>query len=190
MDRKQFIEELRERLKRLPEEEVENAISYYQEYFNEAGAENDEATIAALGTPANVASKIIGEFALSDVKKEKSSKTKSTSPLWIALIAIFSVPVALPLVIAVFSLVVALFAVVFALTVSGGAIAITGVGAMVFGIWAFSYGVPTGLFYLGSGMVTLAIGITLAVGLFRVGKLLVKLVQQLLGKLLVKRGTK
>jgi len=41
MNRNEFINELRIRLKRLPSAEIESAVSYYEEYFNDAGTQNE-----------------------------------------------------------------------------------------------------------------------------------------------------
>ena len=37
MTRKEYMEQLRKYLKRLPKEDYENAIEYFSEYFDEAG---------------------------------------------------------------------------------------------------------------------------------------------------------
>jgi uncharacterized membrane protein len=66
------MEELRKRLKRLPPDEIESAINYYQEYFDDAGAQNESQTVATLGKPSVVASKIIGEYAINDAAKENA----------------------------------------------------------------------------------------------------------------------
>ena len=45
MTRNEFIAELRGRLAVLPPEERENALQYYEEYFDDAGPENEQAVI-------------------------------------------------------------------------------------------------------------------------------------------------
>ena len=42
MTRKEYMEQLRKYLKRLPKEDYENAIEYFSEYFDEAGPENEQ----------------------------------------------------------------------------------------------------------------------------------------------------
>ena len=44
MTRKEYMEQLRKYLKRLPKEDYENAIEYFSEYFDEAGPENEQET--------------------------------------------------------------------------------------------------------------------------------------------------
>ncbi len=59
MDKKQFINELRNRLSSLPYDEREKAISYYEEYFDDAGAENEDSVVYELGDIEKIAQEII-----------------------------------------------------------------------------------------------------------------------------------
>lgn len=59
MDRKQFINELRTKLVTLPYDEREKAISYYEEYFDDAGTENEDSVIYELGDVERIAQEII-----------------------------------------------------------------------------------------------------------------------------------
>lgn len=58
MDKRQFLEELRARLSDLTSEERTEALEYYEEYFADAGEENEADVILSLGTPEQVASQI------------------------------------------------------------------------------------------------------------------------------------
>lgn len=58
MNREQFIRELERLLKDLPAGEREAAIQYYNDYFDDAGAENEAQVIRELGSPAQVAGTI------------------------------------------------------------------------------------------------------------------------------------
>lgn len=58
MNRKIFMERLRELLKDIPAEEREEALTYYESYFDEAGAENEEKVIRELESPQKVAETI------------------------------------------------------------------------------------------------------------------------------------
>ena len=42
MTRQEYMEELKKYLKRLPQEDFDNAIEYFSEYFEEAGPENQK----------------------------------------------------------------------------------------------------------------------------------------------------
>lgn len=55
MDRKKFIEELAFLLQDVDDLEREEAMQYYQDYFDEAGVENEQQVINDLGSPERVA---------------------------------------------------------------------------------------------------------------------------------------
>ena len=58
MNREQFIAQLARLLQDLPSAERQEAIRYYQEYFDDAGEENEDAVIQELGSPGKVAASI------------------------------------------------------------------------------------------------------------------------------------
>lgn len=55
MDRKKFIDELAFLLQDVDDLEREEAMQYYQDYFDEAGVENEQQVIRDLGSPERVA---------------------------------------------------------------------------------------------------------------------------------------
>ena len=59
MKKYEYLSELEKRLSALPEAERRDALNYYEEYFDAAGPENEDATAAALGDPAEAARKIL-----------------------------------------------------------------------------------------------------------------------------------
>ena len=62
MSKQEFMEELEVLLGELPKEEREEAIRYYDAYFEDAGAENEQAVIAELGSAGRVAAQILKDF--------------------------------------------------------------------------------------------------------------------------------
>ena len=58
MNRREFIARLKEEISRLPQEEIEAAVEYYEEYFDEAGADKEQDVLERLGSPKKVASQI------------------------------------------------------------------------------------------------------------------------------------
>ena len=55
MNRKQFMEELSQLLIGISEEERVEALQYYEDYFDDAGAENEASVLRELGSPEKVA---------------------------------------------------------------------------------------------------------------------------------------
>lgn len=60
MNREEFMRQLSSLLQDLSQEEREKALRYYEEYFEDAGPENEQNVIEALGNPARVAAGIRG----------------------------------------------------------------------------------------------------------------------------------
>lgn len=58
MNRKQFMEELRKLLIDISEEEREEALQYYEDYFDDAGEENEQKVIEELESPEKLAATI------------------------------------------------------------------------------------------------------------------------------------
>ena len=58
----EYLNALREALEVLPDDERMNAIRYYEEYFLDAGPENESKVIEELGTPGQVAQNILNEY--------------------------------------------------------------------------------------------------------------------------------
>lgn len=55
MNRAEFMEKLKNLLADIPEGEREEALNYYEDYFDDAGVENEQQVIASLGSPEKVA---------------------------------------------------------------------------------------------------------------------------------------
>lgn len=94
MNRAEFMRRLTELLGDVPPTEREEAIQYYNDYFDDAGAENESGVIASLGTPEELARTIKaglsdsgngGEFTESgfsgytQVHKDEVMRTEETS---------------------------------------------------------------------------------------------------------------
>ena len=62
MNAYEYLNALRKALDVLPDDERANAIRYYEEYFLDAGPENEQTVIAELGTPEQVAQNILNEY--------------------------------------------------------------------------------------------------------------------------------
>ncbi|WP_394273098.1 DUF1700 domain-containing protein [Butyricicoccus sp.] len=62
MNRNDFILRLEQALAGMPEEERRRAVEYYENYFDEAGPENEAEVLHTLGAPEKVAADILKEF--------------------------------------------------------------------------------------------------------------------------------
>lgn len=166
MSKEKFINELRSKLRRLPKEEVDNVIAYYLDYFEDAGKDEAE-VIKELDSPSTIASQILADYAFSPDTEEK--KTSSLNKISLIVLSIFAAPIALPLAFAFVMVLFAMLIVVVALIFSFGAVAValfaSGIAAFVAGILVFFQGPATGIFYIGAGLIVIALGIFAGIGI-------------------------
>ena len=167
MTRAEFIAELRGRLYTLPAEERDNAIQFYEEYFDAAGPENEQAVINELGSPENVANKILsGEGNITPAQTWKTPgrntpKQSDTTGLKIAvaILAVISSPIWLTLLflfaVAAFAAVIFAMAMLTALVAVALACLVVCVVCLVLGVWLLFRDPLNGAFVLSVGLMGL-----------------------------------
>ena len=69
MDRAQFMQELEKLLADISETERQDALDFYNSYFDDAGAENEASVLRELGSPEKVAA-IIKAMRMPGLKRE------------------------------------------------------------------------------------------------------------------------
>ena len=162
MNRKKFIDILKEELSKLPDEEIDAAIEYYEEYFDEAGSENENEVISELGSPKKVASQIKSEYAvrLLDNDEVHTAKKGFSAVKW-TLIGICSAPISIPVIIVLITVVIVAFALFISVAVSIMlclvAAAVSSIGALVLGILAIPVAISTSCFFIGLGLMGLGV---------------------------------
>lgn len=82
MDKKEFLEQLLNSLSSLPKEEREEALLYYEEFFEDAGTVYEQDVISELGSPQKLAESIMNDSAINDerglvLKQNFTENTKS-----------------------------------------------------------------------------------------------------------------
>ncbi len=150
MTRSEFMNELAAQLRYLPHEDLDSVLQYYEEYFDEAGCENEQTVIAELKSPAHIAASILSDYAVKEARKTGFAAKSGWKAFWFTILAICAAPVALPLVIAA-------VAGVFALGITGIAmvIALFAAAVIIFitGIAVFSAKVATAIALFGTALV-------------------------------------
>ncbi|MCL1791199.1 MAG: DUF1700 domain-containing protein [Peptococcaceae bacterium] len=191
MNRNEFVMELRKALRRLPPSEVESALRYYEEYFDEAGPENEAKVLAELGSPGAVAAVIIGEYAVNELEKKSVGRGH---PLWLVLLGIFASPVALPLafavVVVVAALIFTLIMVFLALGIAAVAVVLQGVIVFFAGIAGMGQSFGSGLFFVGFGLLSMVLGVLLALGIAKLSRITFAALQKGLGNYLIRKGAR
>lgn len=189
MNKYDFIKELRGRLKRLPSEEIEEAIRYYQEYFDEAGIGDEPINLKAIGTPAAAASEILAQTAIRQVENYPSSAKKSISSIVLILLAIFGAPIALPLAIAlavtVCALVFAVGVVFFSLFITFIALGICGIVMLAAAFTQLTTDPPAGIVVLGTALILIALCILFTIAVCYVTSKVIPIMMKIVNKIIV-----
>ena len=186
MNRKVFMERLRECLADISAEEREDALTYYESYFEEAGVENEAQVIEELGSPEKVAENIkrdlleepqssiqapecmkkesSEDFSSEDFEKneqyeEYEQKDKSGRIAMIIVIAVLTFPIWITVAATLFGLIVAAggIAATVGLLISGVALIGMGIGGCISG------SIAAGILVTGAGFFVMAIGILLLI---------------------------
>lgn len=193
MTRTEYIAKLTKYLRKLPQQDYEEAIEYFMEYFEEAGPENEARVIAELGTPKEAAHEVISRLLEEKIVEDKSSLRNKTAILWIAILAVLASPVALPILLFFLAMIMTLLMIIFAVIVT--ALALT-FALLISGIYTFftsfsllSVSLASTLFGGGLGLLMFGGALLLLLISFEIYKLIVKLITLLI-KWLIKKGRK
>ena len=107
MNRNEYMAALRRALSVLPEEERASALRYYEEYFDDAGPENEQRVIADLGAPETVAEQILADYReLTAVPQQDAGSTaakpnhrrRGVPPWLLVVLVLLAIPVGVPLI--------------------------------------------------------------------------------------------
>ena len=183
-----FLAELQRKLKGLPESEIIAAVAYYDEYLSDAGFDNEAAAIAELGSPAEVAAGILGDYVYADTTSEEKSTKKGLTALWLVVVGLLASPIALPIAIVlialIFALLVTVLSVVFSLFVAAIAMIVGGVLYLGTGLFTLFFHFASGIMTIGYGLVATALGCALMAALIWLTQVTVNGLAQLGAKIL------
>ena len=186
MTREEYMTQLKKHLRKLPYEDYEDAVDYFNEYFNETDAEGEQKLMKELGSPKKAAADLISNLLDKKIQEESEiKKTPSRSTLRIAVLALLAAPVAGPLLAALLAVLLAtaitVLSVIFCIFVFAFCVLIIGSKLLLRGIVAIPYSIPggcmileTGVFGIGAAILLCLLGIYLSKW---IGLLFVKIVQ-------------
>lgn len=179
MSRVEFMQQLERLLGDVPEHDRQDAIAYYNDYFDEAGPENEEQVLRELGSPERVASIIKADLNTTGNEKAEYTeqgysdgregvnpntpakrKQKRNIPLALVIVLlVFASPVILGigggLIGGIFGLLGGLIGII----VGGFGVLIGGIASLVGGIIKMVFAPAKGLVLIGVGGIVTAIGI-------------------------------
>ena len=161
MNKQEFLEELREELMGLPQDEIEERLDFYSEMIEDRMEEglSEEVAVAEIGIPAEIAAQIIEDIPLTRFVVEKV-KPKRKLKVWEIVLLVLGSPIWVPLLLAaiIIALIAALWAVEAALAVSAVALAVVGFYSL------FHANVPGGILAFGAGAACAGVAIFLFFG--------------------------
>lgn len=162
MTKNEYMRILSRKLRRLPNEDYDRALAYFEEYFEEAGLENEAQAIADLGSPEEAARELIMNLAEHNIEEPPKTVKKGFSAIWVGILGVCAAPIALPvafaLIVTIAVLIFCVFAVLFCLVICAAAIAAAGALTIVGGIFLLFKAFPDALCNLGIGIFALGAG--------------------------------
>ena len=180
MNRNDFLRRLEVLLSDISKEEREEALQYYRDYFEDAGAEREADVVRELESPEKVAETIKADLKRDTytedmtqsfpVQTGTTQNTQSTPKsnnglkiLLIVLIVLVGAPVILPigfgLALAIIGIVIAAFSFFAGLVLGALAIFCGGLVIIAVGIPLLVVALPAGLLSIGSGLLVLIVGL-------------------------------
>ena len=172
MNKLEFLTRLRNSLEKggLPKDDINDALTYYEEVFLDAGFGKEEETAASMGTPEDVAVNILRESGIhvnpapvmppqSSDGQNSSNNNSAAQPVkevsagrWLLRIflAVITFPIWLPVLIVVCALLFAFIVVVFSLVFAA---AVTAIALIVGGIATIFESPFLALMFIGAGLV-------------------------------------
>lgn len=187
MTKTEYMKKLTHNLRRLPKEDYDRAIEYFEEYFAEAGPENEQQAIADLGSPDEAAKELIVDLAAQNIKEKPKTMKRGLSALWIAVLAVCSAPVTLPIAICLLAVIaVVLFcagSALFCVVISAVAVAASGILTLFGGIVLLFRSLGDGLCNIGLGLFSTGLGILFVYGAILLFKWLIRKASVSLGKI-------
>lgn len=145
MKKQEFLAVLRDRLRGLPQEDIDKSIDYYSEMIDDRMEDGlkEETAVAALGSMDEIVSQILKEIPFSKIVKAKV-KQKRKMNAGIIVLLILGFPVWFPLLVAAISVTFAVYASIWAVVISLYAATVSVAAVSVAGIVGF-------FIYLASG---------------------------------------
>lgn len=159
MNKQEFLVQLHSGLSGLPQDDVEERLTFYGEAIEDRIEEglSEEEAVAAVGSVQEITAQVIAEIPLTKIARKRMQLKRQLKAWEIVLLALGS-PIWLSLGIAavavVFSLYISLWSVVVALWAAFGALVGCSLGGVAAGgVFAFNGNTPSGIAMLAAGFV-------------------------------------
>ena len=168
MTKTEYMKVLSKKLRRLPKEDYERAVEYFEEYFEDAGLENEQKAIEDLGTPEEAARELIMDLAEENADKPPKTVKRGMRAIWIGILGICAAPIALPLALVFIILIACAFLVVFCvllcIVIAGVSVAAGGIISAIAGAAVLFQSFADGICNLGFGLGCFGAGLLFTYG--------------------------
>lgn len=185
MNKEEYMKTLAHKLRRLPKEDYDTAMEYFEEYFAEAGPEREQQAIEDLGTPDEAAKELIMDLAERNVNEPPKTVKKGFHAVWIGILGVCAAPIALPLALAlvaiVFAIVITVLAVLFSLFLTAVCLAAAGIVGVIGGAALLFHTFADGIATIGLSIFILGAGTLFVYGSFCLCRWFLKKISQSLG---------
>ena len=190
MNKSEFLAELRSRLVGLPQNEIEERISFYSEMIDdrvEEGAAEQDA-VAEIGSIDEIVAQILEDVPLWNIVKEKikkkNKKKRRSLKAWEIVLIVLGFPVWLPLLIAAFAVILSLYVVLWSVIISLWAVFVSlaacGLAGLVAGVgYAILVKPIDGILLVAAGFVCAGLSIFVFLGCKAATKGTVKLAKKI-----------
>ncbi|MCR5214172.1 MAG: DUF1700 domain-containing protein [Eubacterium sp.] len=178
MNKNRFISELSRRLKGIPKQDYDDAMNYYIEYLMDSGVDDTTDVIPMLGTPEEVAARILDEYAEKQYKKasKEGGVKNSSKAIWYIILGLFAAPIAFPIALTIavvlFTVLIVIGSIIVALLASSIGIVIAGICAIPSIFMAGS--LAQSIVILGISLVAISFGSLMCILVYKIGHLVIK----------------
>lgn len=170
MSKQEFLAQLRKGLSGLPQDDIEERLTFYSEMIDDRMEEglSEEDAVRGVGSVDTILSQIVADIPLSKLVKERI-KPEKRPRVWEIVLLVLGSPVWLSLMIAAFAVMLSLYAVLWSVILSLWAAFASLIGCAFGGIaagigFALNGNVLTGIVIIGAGMVCAGLSIFLFYG--------------------------
>lgn len=187
MTKSDYMKILSHKLRRLPKEDFDKAIEYFEEYFEEAGPGNEQHAIQDLGEPEAAANELIMNLAEKNLQEPPKTVKKGFSAIWIGVLGVCAAPIAVPLAFALLAVIIAcvivVLACIFCILLAAVSIAAVAILSLFGGAVLLFTSFADGLTSFGLSLCALGAGLLLVYGSFIFCRWFIKRVSKSLGKI-------
>ena len=170
MNKKEFLDQLRSKLSGLPQDDIEERVSFYSEMIDDRVEDgiSEEDAVKDIGPVEEVVDTIMSEIPLSKLVKTKVKPRKNT-PGWAIALIIIGFPVWFPLLISIAAVVFSIYITIWSLVIAFYAVdlslALGGLGSLAGAVMLFMGGKPAGgIVAIGAALVCGALSVLMFIG--------------------------